>query len=151
MSTLPKLTEAAIRAQATQKSWARGLAYYEDGYVSELVWRDGDLYAEVLGSSYDAYRVHVSFSGDDIVDSDCTCPYDWGDDCKHIVAALLALMHDAQKVSTRPAISELVAELDRQQLAALVVQLADSDPKIVDEVERLAALMAPSDTAPSPA
>ncbi|MCS7282247.1 MAG: SWIM zinc finger family protein [Anaerolineae bacterium] len=35
--------------------------------------------------------------GGDIVAAECTCPYDWGGDCKHIIATLLCLVHRSQE------------------------------------------------------
>lgn len=138
MSNLPTLTESAIRERATERSWARGRGYYEDGSVADLVWRAGELFAEVYGNSYESYQVHVKFSGDDIVHTDCSCPYDWGGDCKHIIAVLLTLMHGPGEIAERPAIDELIAHLNRDQLASLIGELAGRHPMLSEEIERIA-------------
>ena len=47
------------------------------------------------------------------VDANCSCPYDWGGYCKHIVAVLLAYLHEPEKVTERPSVDELLADLGR--------------------------------------
>lgn len=147
MSELPSLTEAAIRARANDKSWARGSASYEDNCVCDIIWRDGSLYADVVGNDYDPYHVHVTFIGAEIVDASCTCPYNWGGDCKHIVALLLSLVHGTDKIAARPAIGELVAKLSRDQLISLFIEMADRHPELTDEIERIAPAAGGGETA----
>ena len=149
MSNLPALSEATIRARANANSWARGLRYYEEGAVLEGVWRDGVYEARVTGSGYEPYQVRVTFSDSDIVSASCTCPYDWGGDCKHIVAALLYLAHDPEEVEERPSIATVVGELDRDQLVDLIMHLIELHPELAEDVEDLAPSLLESEVAPS--
>src|SRR3954465_1332081 len=86
--------DAAIRARASRESFERGRDYWRHGAVSELIKRGNELTAEVQGSDITPYRVAVRFDDAGVVDARCTCPYDWGGFCKHIVAALLKLAHE---------------------------------------------------------
>lgn len=131
---------AIIRAQSTGESFSRGEEYYEDGAVLSLVWRGDALHAEVEGSSYQPYTVTAEFTDAGIAAADCTCPYDWGGWCKHIVAALLACAEEPEKVEERPALSDLLAGLDADQLRALIEKLAQAWPETVEVVERWVAL-----------
>ena len=81
-----------------------------------LLWRDGLLTAEVEGSEYEPYIIQVKFDEKKITSTDCTCPYDWGGDCKHIIAALLYLCHRRNDIEQRPAVADLIAKLNRDQL-----------------------------------
>ena len=54
----------------------------------------------------------------------CHCPYDWGGWCKHIAAALLAGLDNRTKSKSVP-LPDLLSGLDREQLQALVLKLAD--------------------------
>jgi uncharacterized Zn finger protein len=137
---IASLSEAVIRRQTTPQSFDRGEHYYGDGAVVSLVERGNVLQAEVFGSQYEPYRVQVTFDEGGITDAVCSCPYDWGGWCKHIVAVLLACLHEPELIEARPALDELLSGLDRQQLRDLVLRLAGRDPSGVDEIERLIAL-----------
>src|SRR5215211_2084688 len=114
--TIPALSEAAIRAHSAAESYSRGRSYYDNGAVSNLVLRGNLLQADVEGSQYTPYRVRVAFNQGGITSATCTCPYDWGGWCKHIVAVLLAGLYQADRIETRPALEAQLAQLDRAQL-----------------------------------
>jgi len=98
MDPLPKVTEASIRQQASADSYHRGREYHEQGAVLSIVCRDQQLQAEVEGSQYEPYRVQITYDAGGIAQALCSCPYDWGGWCKHIVATLLAAMHSPATV-----------------------------------------------------
>jgi uncharacterized Zn finger protein len=141
------ITEAAIRSLASAQSFERGEDYYHSGTVYELQKRGDTLTAEVEGSSYAPYRVTIEFAGDQIISTDCTCPYDWGGDCKHIVAVLLAYLHQPDQVTERPPLDELLADLGQEELLDLLTDLLSKHPHLIDWVEgQLATRTAPVDT-----
>ncbi len=140
MMTIPSLSEAAIRRQATAESFSRGESYYQGGAVVSLVQRGNVLQAEVEGSQYEPYRVQVTFDEGGVSGAACDCPYDWGGWCKHIVAALLACLREPDLVEERPTLDELLAGLDREQLRDLLLHLAVRDPYTADEIESQIAL-----------
>ncbi|RME35244.1 MAG: hypothetical protein D6793_07560, partial [Thermoflexia bacterium] len=151
MTGLPSLTEDRVRKRATPQSWERGLDYFHSGAVSRIVWRDGVLIAEVQGSQYEPYQVRVEFAPDgEIEDASCTCPYDWDGDCKHIIAALLHLVHRPQKIEQRPSLARLLSDLSREQLVELVQTLARIHPEIVEEVEDFVSVPSVHPTAATP-
>lgn len=86
--TLPD--EATIRALVEPAVFERGRAYCDDGAVSDLVARGDTISAAVAGSDVEPYRVTVRLDQGRIAATACTCPYAWGDACKHVVATLLA-------------------------------------------------------------
>ena len=148
MKTIPHLTEADIRPLATDQSWARGENYYFSNSVENIVWRDGLLTAEVEGSEYEPYIVQVRFDDGKIRSTHCTCPYDWSGDCKHIIATLLYLCHRHDEIDQRPALADLLAKLDREQLVEILLDLSASYPAIVDDIERSLPLIV-ADKSPS--
>ena len=101
MTTLPTYTEADLRATVGADIFARGRDYYENGMVEALVQRGDTLYASVAGSDDEPYQVTVRFADNQIADAECTCPYDWGGWCKHIVAALLAARKEPDSIEQR--------------------------------------------------
>ena len=75
-----------IQDRSTDAVFERGQTYRDEGRIQRID-RFGDLVtAAVSGSSL--YDVTVDFGGRSI-DTRCTCPYDGGGDCKHVVAVLL--------------------------------------------------------------
>ena len=65
----------------------------------------------------------------------CTCPYDWGGYCKHIVAVLLtALEEDA--VAVKPELETLLAGLTEAQLRRILHALADDQPALIAAIEQ---------------
>lgn len=131
----PKLTEAAIRSLASPQSFSRGQTYFRNGAVLEIERRDDLLLAQVEGSSYEPYRVTVKLDAGGVVEADCTCPYDWGGYCKHIVAVLLTYIHQPGQVVERRPAADLLADLDREALVSLVAELLTTHPHLADWVE----------------
>jgi len=83
------IDEQAIRNRSTDAVFERGQNYRDEGRIQRLD-RFGDLVtAAVRGSNL--YDVTLDFSGSSI-DTQCTCPYDGGGDCKHVVAILLDIV-----------------------------------------------------------
>jgi len=137
MMNIPQITEADIRPLATDQSWSRGEDYYYSYRVEAIIWRDGLLIAEVEGSEYEPYIVQVEFDGNQICSTNCTCPYDWDGDCKHIIAALLYLCHRRDDIEQRPSVNELIASLSHSQLIELITDLSCLHPAIIEDIERI--------------
>jgi uncharacterized Zn finger protein len=136
----PKLTEAAIRSLTTSQSLSRGEEYYRAGAVLDLERRGDTLLAQVEGSSYEPYEVTIKLDAGGIVQAYCTCPYDWGGYCKHIVAVLLAYVRQPTRIQKRPPVAALLADLDRDALASLLTSLLDEHPHLADWVEAQVAI-----------
>ena len=72
--------------------FTRGEDYYENGMVKKVIKSDGHYTAKVSGSNTTPYTVKIFFDKDETIeDWSCSCPYDFSDVCKHIVALLLAI------------------------------------------------------------
>jgi uncharacterized Zn finger protein len=79
--------------------YSRGKSYVSS--VSELsCTEDGRLVAWVSGS--DEYVTTVRRDGKGDFDYSCTCPYDYGGPCKHVVAVLLAAAKELKKKKEIP-------------------------------------------------
>jgi len=137
----PQLSEATIRNQTPDQSFIRGQEYFRTGAVVELERRGDMLLACVEGSGYEPYQVTVKLGAGGIVEAECTCPYDWGGYCKHIVATLLAYIHRPEQVTERPAIATLLADLDRETLIFLLADLVDNHPHLADWLEAEVAVL----------
>jgi uncharacterized Zn finger protein len=137
----------AIRSLATPESFLRGRQYFKDGAVSRLVRRGAEISAEVEGSEIDPYEVTIRLHGGGVAEARCSCPYDWGGFCKHIVAALLKLGESPADVVERPAIAELLAGLDKDELIALLSRRLKADPALAKWIEAELATSVVSDAA----
>jgi uncharacterized Zn finger protein len=151
MAAVPVLNEAMIRRIATPESFERGRQYAAQGAVIRLSRRGVELQAEVEGNSYAPYRVRVSLGASGIADATCTCPYDWGGACKHIVATLLSALEEPNQVEQRPSLETVLSALDREQLQALLLTLAERDHDLADLIEAQAGILqaVPQPTAPA--
>ena len=136
MTNLPRITAAAIRAKVTESSYDRGVDYYHAGTVESATMRGSQLFASVQGSEWDPYQVGVTFLGGDFTAS-CTCPYDWGGYCKHVVATLLTAADDngSVPIAVKPPVADLLAGLDADELRALVHLLVEAAPSLLDLVD----------------
>ncbi|MFN8556315.1 MAG: hypothetical protein U0531_02830 [Dehalococcoidia bacterium] len=138
MIALAGLREADVQRLATPESFRRGEEYLDRGAVGRVVRRGSEISAAVSGSEAEPYLVRVALSGAALGATACTCPYDWGGVCKHVVAALLFLCRRPDEVEDRPPLAALLAPLDRDALQALALRLAEWRPDLVDLIAGLA-------------
>lgn len=132
---LPRLTEAHVRELASEKSFDRGEAYYHDGSVLEPVRQERELRAQCQGSDYEPYQVSATLSKSGIAETSCTCPYDYGGICKHIVALLLTYVHEPQSFRSIPPLTTLLAGRSREELITLIGELIKREPELLSLVE----------------
>lgn len=138
---MPSFTEADIRAGATSQSFSRGKDYYDDGAVLEIARRGALITAEVEGSDYAPYAITIQLDADGDIDSAlCSCPYDYGGYCKHIVAVLLALLHD-DSVEEHADLATLVDGLTEAQLRQIIVTVGGEQAGFADAIERAVILL----------
>jgi len=139
------ITERTIRALATPESFARGRSYFDDSAVSDLVRRGDRLTAEVEGSELAPYRVSIRLHDGGVAEARCSCPYDFGGYCKHIVAVLLKFADEGTRVIERKTLAKLLRELDQSRLIELLEKRAESDSELAAWIEaELATTVEPS-------
>ncbi|HKZ85283.1 MAG TPA: SWIM zinc finger family protein [Anaerolineae bacterium] len=139
---LPKLTESIIRAGADAQSFQRGQAYHRQGAISNAAIQGNILTADCEGTSEPYYKVRVELDEAGIRSAECTCPYDYGGYCKHVVALLLTYLHHPEQFAVRKDAADLLADLSREDLIALLTKLLREQPELYDRVE--AAISVPS-------
>ncbi len=137
-----KLSEAAIRAGATEKSFARGRELFRCGALSRAAVQGRALSGVCEGSESPFYRVRAELDEGSVRSASCTCPYDFGGYCKHIVALLLSYAHKPEDFAVRKEPAELLSGLSREQLLSLLTRLLGEQPDLYESIE--AALAAPS-------
>lgn len=137
---LPKLTEAIIHSGASEQSYQRGYALWQDGAISNTVVQGKLLLGECEGTSAPYYTIRIELDDGGIRTADCSCPYEFGGYCKHVVALLLAYVHSPKKFVKQAAPAELLAELDRETLFTLLTKLLDDRPELATWVEAMIAV-----------
>jgi uncharacterized Zn finger protein len=130
------LTEKQIRERASEQSFQKGLAYYKSDAIynpaRQATSGGVTLTAQCEGSSAPSYRLHLELDGGGVRSASCTCPYDWGGDCKHIVALLLMYIHQPDEFSEQQSMKELLVGLEKDELVALILRLVERDPGLYD-------------------
>jgi uncharacterized Zn finger protein len=110
----------------------------------DLLLRGDTLFGAVVGTDWPPYRVRVRLDAanedEPVAEAVCTCPYEWGGWCKHVVAVLFEAIGDPEAVAERPPLAETIAALKAPDLRALVLALADDHPALADEIETFAGL-----------
>jgi len=132
--SLPKLSESIIRAAATPQSFERGEEYDDSGAISNTAIQDNLLTGDCEGTQAPFYHVQVELDEAGIRSAHCTCPYDYAGLCKHTVALLLTYMHHPRQFAERQAPADLLADLDRDDLVALMTRLLREKPEVYDWV-----------------
>lgn len=139
-----KLTESIIRAGASENSFQRGRDLFRGDAISNAAIQGRWLSGECEGNTAPFYKVRVELDDGGIRSANCTCPYDFGGYCKHMVALLLAYAHAPKQFTTLKEPADLLADLTREQLVALVTKLLRDQPDLYDRIE--AAIALPSTT-----
>jgi len=131
------VTLEQIRARATEQSFARGESYYHSGVIFDTVRRGSEFEGQCEGSDYAPYHIHVVLDGaGDIDAASCTCPYDWGGDCKHIVALLLTYLHEPESFEAREPVQDILSARSKEDLIALIRQMVEQYPDLQALIDR---------------
>ncbi len=124
------LSEDILMEFSKEQSWEKGLRYYHDGRVQEVLLDGDTLKAKVSGNSYPFYEVELSIERPR--HHFCSCPYDWGGLCKHIIAVGLTWIKskgevtraDKKKAEIRERLEELTGKMEREDFLDFLTDLA---------------------------
>lgn len=141
----PSLNREDIRALASSQSFERGVSYYRSGAVFNTRKVGSELRGQCRGSDYAPYRLSVQLGANGVVTASCTCPYDWGGICKHLVALLLTWVHAPEEFQSVAPVNEQLASKSKEELIALIEEMLNREP----DLERLVDLpLKPAPEAP---
>lgn len=128
-----------FETEITNTILKRGRDYFRRGYVvnmyekSDMNWR-----AEVEGTY--RYMVAVELNEvEEIIDSSCNCPYDWGKYCKHEAAVLFALKEalSGQSKNSKKETKTLKQHLQtksKEELVQLILNLSSNNHQLNSEL-----------------
>lgn len=137
MTSSIKLTRQQIQSRTVGESYYRGETLYESDAIFLPVRRSNELSALCVGSSAAAYYVSATADDSGILETSCTCPYDWGGDCKHIVAMLLNYLHQPDTFRIGESLQDELMSLDKEILVGIVEKMIARYTGLEDIVEHM--------------
>ena len=124
----------SFESDVERKIVERGLDYYRSGDVKKLEKvGENEFSAVVFGSK--KYSVYIKTNGDEIVEHECDCPYDYGDVCKHKVAVFYAI-RGGNFTDTSDKLNALLENLHESALRKFVEYLLKKDSRFRREFLR---------------
>lgn len=116
--------------------YRRGKEYFNQGRVVKT-WKEGDKnLAFVQGT--DIYKVVICFDGDGELISSCSCPYEDGDICKHIIAVILSLSNikPTTRYKVEPVdISGLVSKLNLKDAREFINRIVTKNLEVAKDLK----------------
>jgi len=122
-----KITESALKSYSSPESFARGHELYLSDAVFDTFRQGAFLTGKCEGSSAPFYQLSVQLDEGGIQEASCTCPYDWGGYCKHIIALMLTYIHHPDAFIEQKNIKELLGQLDKDALVYLITKMIDKN------------------------
>ena len=130
--------ETIIQDYVSETSLERGEDYYRGGAVLDAIVAGPHLFASVRGSGFSPYRVCIRLEEDRPKTATCSCPYDWGGYCKHIVAAFLTYARGPNELKTTTSLEELLASIDADELRNLLLSFIERNPRMLSLLKDVA-------------
>ena len=132
---LPQLTPDQIQQRCTEQSFTRGLEYFHAGAIGNPTLHGYTLSAICEGTDIDPYRVTVELMPTGIASTDCSCPYDWEGDCKHIVALLLTYVEEPDAIYSLDTLLATLEAKPKSSLLQVISELLKRVPELVPIAE----------------
>lgn len=139
-----------LRRMARPRVFQRGVSIFESGAIRRIVRRGEHVQASIQGSYPDPYQVRLAADAEGITEASCTCPYDHGGLCKHLVALGLCMVRAPDRIEEQPPVEEQLAELPNEALAELVTHLVEREPALADVLDAWVAANQPAPTTATP-
>jgi len=121
-----------IRDLCTSEVFDRARNYRDEERIERIDRFDETVSAAVQGSQPEPYEVEIQFVDGAVepenVDATCTCPYDWGGYCKHIIAVLLELAGgDIDLEDEREAVERVLSDAHPEELREFLRDESERD------------------------
>jgi uncharacterized Zn finger protein len=152
----PLITEDLLRSLTSAQSFTRGQEYFRAGTIFNPTRQGQILTGECEGSTAPFYHLRVELDGGGIRTAYCSCPYEMGGYCKHLVAFLLTYLHKPETFTERKNVTDLLAHLDQAALINLIAKMVERTPDLYPWLETAlpiplgAGTVPPSSTSPKP-
>ncbi|MEK7168596.1 MAG: SWIM zinc finger family protein [Patescibacteria group bacterium] len=117
--------------------YKRGKEYFNQGRVIKT-WKEKNKDLALVQGA-DTYEVALYFDGDCELVSKCSCPYEDGDICKHIVAVILSLSNikvtNNKKVESKENITDYVSNLNLKDAQEFISRIAIGNTEITKSLK----------------
>jgi len=128
------LSTEDIKKLCTESSFERGIEYFRMGNVTDLEQFGNRITATVEGTN--DYKVTI-YTDKNTITATCTCPYDWGGYCKHIVATLIALSENYPKIEgnkdkKEKKVKKILNNLSLSELKDFLMAEFEKNPPLID-------------------
>ena len=127
---LPQLTPDQIQERCTEQSYMRGLDYFHTSAIGNPTLCGYTLSGTCEGTEIDPYHVTVELTPTGIAAAACSCPYDWGGDCKHIVALLLTYLEEPDVIYSLDTLLVTLEEKPKPDLLQIISELLKRAPEL---------------------
>ena len=124
-----------IREVTSERIFQRGEKLYNLGAVSALARRGDKISARCQGSEPLPYHLWAQLKDGEVIAADCSCPYDWEPNCKHIVALLLTYLHRPQVFEPRLTLRDELMSREKKDLVDIIEEMTALHPEFEDIVE----------------
>lgn len=125
-----KITESALKSSSSTVSFARGYELYQSDAVFDTFQQEDTITGRCEGSSAPYYHLRVTIDEGGIQEAYCTCSYDWGGYCKHIIALMLTIIHNPDAFVEQKSVEELLSNMDKESLVHLIGEIVDKNPDL---------------------
>ena len=124
----------------------RGREYLRRGQILDLTFDEEELVWEAQVEGTELYDVRVELKANSSLDCSCTCPYEFGEHCKHIAAVLYAIEENfpeqlGQKPRKRAArqtrhdkLRQRLEQASREQLVTILLDLTARDRELLNQL-----------------
>lgn len=123
-----KLTKQKIRRIFRERTYSKGLKYFNEGRVRSVIKIDNLLLGSVQGTADLPYLVRVDLK---TLENRCSCPL--GGDCKHVVALLLAYTNG--KYTDITSLADRILKLNKEDLISILKEIAFYNPELLSSLE----------------
>jgi uncharacterized Zn finger protein len=130
---MPPLTEEELTGHFCDRTYRRGLDYYENGHVLKPVRNGDELSAQVIGTTVEPYEVEAEIGDEGDVYTSCTCPV--GGMCKHGVALLLKWVREPESFVDIGEIFQGLEKKGKAELLKMIKNAISEHPELIEELE----------------
>lgn len=130
MSSIPQISESAIRRWTDAAYFQRGKDYFERGAIYDKRCQGMKISSKCAGTQAPFYRQEVLFNRKGIESAECSCPVGAGGRCKHVVALLLTWVYDPDSFQETHSIDKLLEKRSKPELILLIKEMLEQEPEL---------------------
>ena len=130
-------SESAIRTSCGARVFERGQALARARNLKSLTRAGAELFARCAGSYGEPYQLYARLENGAVAQSSCSCPFEGGGWCKHLVALLLRYHRAPTDFRETPPLSEMIGALSREDLNGFLENLMRREPQLLASLTQI--------------